>query len=1243
MRIGRKWGIGLLGIAVAGTVALVLPTQAPSDHGTSYALAAIQPDRAVQQEAIAIANRVDSALRRSTSLLSTVAEGDLAAFSRERIALNAVNSQWPITLFTASAGKGSEFTLQPPGERFLSAEDVSDIQRRGPWVAERPQVRALIAAVPSRTGQVLAAKIPFSYFADAIASLPKAEGVRHYLLDARGKALENASSPMGEDRDWCEQLIREGEGFLATSDALFAVARVPSTGWAVVVRHPLSGVNPPLALDPAFMNGPAMVATAPLGAGGIPKGLIIYPLAGVVLLFGLALVGWKQRWPGMEEGPIAMFGEHGLRRVTGPLRDRLKGRATPPPSSGHEGLVPFTAEAPTQLPAAIAGDDVEFLRSEQVRNLRELWSHTEERLSGQRSWVREEVRKLQETATTSFSELSTIVNQTEQRLEDARSAWGDVQASLLSRIDEARNGLADAQDARRSLVERIEQQDRRLGDSLEAFETRVGDDLSASDARLAEQLGAIDQRLTGEMASLGVKLKMEIAGLTSRTDERHAALDERLAREVEAIKAKLASDLSASQERGEATREDLTKQLGALDERIATETAALHKRLTQELANQQDRSAQDISALDHRVGDRIGELEARLAQDLALTDARMKEDFARLEAAIGSARAALDSLEARESADSDDARLAIDAQSERLSTLQDALVEAEERLGSELRTHATDVREVEQRIQSTAERFADEIAAVSVHAERLEEALHDFEGRVATYRDALDERIVTLQADLQDGIADGEARSREALAEQQIALERLRGDLDITVEQALPRLRTEIEEVRGDVAERVEGFIQDLEARLAALDKQLKEAAEQRLAEGLDRMESTLQELRDELNSAQEGHQADLETLMAELAVIADEALPSLRREVAPVRAFDERVRGIETRASNAESRLDGFAEQVKAIRTEAEALAARQKAGDERHAELDSRLGALDDTLAPLPERLDALEGDVAPLPGRVEALEGQISPLSNRIDALEGSVSPMSGRVEALEAGLGQLDERWTSAEERFDTLIKETDAGLRGIADDLRRDQGALDKRVQETEGRFLGKVEDLASRTGAIESLANQRFEQAQAAIGGLDAKLAVSQQAQEESRRLSGELGGIKGRLEGLALAHGRQQETLNAALSQLAKLQQEMSGQRQDPQLAGRVDDLTGFVQQLAEQSQLLAQALDANTAAAARTEGWLQEELGNLQSTQGQALAALEKENADLKASLETMRETQEALSHRMHMVVQVLSKLSK
>ncbi|MNY20543.1 hypothetical protein D3C86_1540270 [compost metagenome] len=250
---------------------------------------------------------------------------------------------------------------------------------------------------------------------------------------------------------------------------------------------------------------------------------------------------------------------------------------------------------------------------------------------------------------------------------------------------------------------------------------------------------------------------------------------------------------------------------------------------------------------------------------------------------------------------------------------------------------------------------------------------------------------------------------------------------------------------------------------------------------------------------------------------------------------------------------------------------------------------------------------------------------------------------RLDAVESELKQFDERWDSAQGRLDSLLKETDAGLRGIGEDLRREQGALDKRLQEAEGRFLGKIEDLATRTGAVETLANQRFEQAQAALGNLEAKFEKSQQAAESTQRLSGELGGLKGRLEGLALAHGRQQETLNAALAQLGKLQQEVGAQRQDPAIAGKVDDLTGLVQQLAEQSRLLAQALDANTAAASRTETWIQEELGSMQASQGQALAALEQENAVLKASLDAMRETQDALSHRMHMVVQVLSKLSK
>ncbi|HEY9898894.1 MAG TPA: hypothetical protein V6D00_06900, partial [Pantanalinema sp.] len=555
--------------------------------------------------------------------------------------------------------------------------------------------------------------------------------------------------------------------------------------------------------------------------------------------------------------------------------------------------------------------------------------------------------------------------------------------------------------------------------------------------------------------------------------------------------------------------------------------------------------------------------------------------------------------------------------------------QAEAEIGGDLRAQAKAVRDVELLVQSTAERFADEIAAASVHAGRLEEALRGFEDRVGAYRAELDERLVALAAGLRDDMAGGEARTRETLAEQQLAFERLRDDLDAAVAQALPRLRTEIEAVRGEVARRVDGFVLDLTSRLETLDSRLMEAAEQRVASGLDLLETTLLELRAELAAAQEGHQTDLETLMTELAAIADEAIPALRRDVAPVLVLDERAGALEARLEAFEPRMAAYSEQVQAMQAEAAALAVRHESSDKRHAAIEARLGSLEEGLEPLGNRLDSLA-------------EG-FKPLGNRLDSLEEGLEPLGNRLDSLEEGLRQVDERWDSAQGHLDSLIKEADAGLRGLGDELKREQGAIDKRLQETEGRFLGKIEDLAARTGAVEALANQRFEQAQRAIDGVEAKIEQSLRSQADSQRLSGELGGIKGRLEGLALAHGRQQEALNAALSQLTKLHQDVGAERQDPALVGKVDDLTGLVQQLAEQSRMLAQALDANTAAATRTETWIQEELGSLQSTQGQALAALEQENAALKASLEAMRETQDALSHRMHMVVQVLSKLSK
>lgn len=523
-------GMGIVGMALAGTLWLGLPGSTPQ-HPRNAALAAeeaLAPDRLVQKEATALASRLDGAIHKGTMLLASLNETNLSEFARQRILLDCGTQQWPVTLY----GPGEAGVMQPPGERYLGADDVADVQRRGGLVVARSEHHVTIA-VPTATGQALATRIPVSYFVEGLNGLPASTGVRRYLLDASGKPLSGSPEIDANDREWLENLNKEGEGFLATADALYAMARVPSLGWAVVVRYPIDTLIQPLALEPGVLAGPAMIAMAPLHASPLPSAALVFPLVGAVLLFGIALVGWKQRWPGLEDGPLAL-GDRALRVVMDPLFKRAEIPNAPAPDSETMAL---SAEIPNQLPSSLVSEDVEFIRAEQVRALRELWTHTEERLSGQRNWVREEVRRVHETAVTGVSELRNIVNVAEQRLEDAKTAWGDLQASLLKRLDEARASLTSERHAR-------EDGDQGLRTDLSQLNKRM----EVAQAEVASRLGHLEDdldRLQEDLEEVQGERSMGIGDERDRVDSQLEEIERVLRGEMNAV-AQATSRLEAS-------------------------------------------------------------------------------------------------------------------------------------------------------------------------------------------------------------------------------------------------------------------------------------------------------------------------------------------------------------------------------------------------------------------------------------------------------------------------------------------------------------------------------------------------------------------------------------------------------------------------------------------------------------------------------------------------------------------------
>jgi len=1226
------WGVGLLGVALAGSITLLVPgkalPQVTDPQGTQTILHE-QPDRAVQREANLLSNRIEGALRRGASLLSTLGEGDLTAFSRERMFLHAQDGQWAISLFGQPALKSSDQLVQPPGEAYLNTAELSDIQHSGPWVAERPSRRCVIVAAPGRNGQVLATQVPYRYFDEAIAHLPAPTGVRRFLLNAAGEPLDATVKLSDDEKEYCRQLLQEGDGFLATPDSLYAVSRVPLTGWAMVVRHPAGVTVPPLNLDTAQLSGPTMVSTGPLDAGPNPKGLILFPIAGAALF-----LGWR------------MKKRHDQPRLPRSTREA-------------RGMAPDHASLPSepapQLPAVIGGGDVEFLRTEQVRNLRELWNHTEERLSSQRNWVREELRRVTEQSTSSMTELAAVVNLSEQRLEDARSAWNEVQSQLLIRVEEARQSMTS---------ERMER--------------------SEGDGHLLVQLQELGERTQGEFARIEGSLA-EVRGLLSEAEGRTG----------EAIAA-LHSVIEGDREDRAETSESLT----VLAERLRP-LEALEGRLTEALV-----------LVDGRLGSLADELrteaERARSQSTAL-EARSEQAEMALEAQgerAGSLLSALDTLEQRVGSVLTEVETRIDAVRAELRDQSEGrfgewLATCEERLASS----AAQLREELRKMRESSTASALELGTlVSKAEERLEGArqtldaltdrtrpLEGLEGRVTEALASVDERLSALTEDLRQAVEQGQIRltASEARHEQTgMALE-VQGDRVSALVRSVDALERRVSTALDEVAQRLNGVSDELRQQNESRFGTWIAAFEERLASSAAQLREELRKVRESstasaielgaivsmaeerLDEARKGWE-DLQAALSERVDVAKDTADGVAQRleaefgrieasIASVRdlmaAQSTRVEGmaqvaasVETLEQRVSMALQEVDERLNEVRTELRAEFERSDRLEAAQGEVNARLEEWRDSWrSEAEQQLTTFAGDLqAEVLRLATSLDRQIEDVSQVASHLDSLVERYDHRIEHLDSGLTELGaELRTEAEHalgELDARLSDQMQALAALRSDLVSTEEAWHERLQSSAEKWAAEsreqlrglgdrldehVTESAARTESWQEAAEQKLAAAQqevqarmdeqrGEIGKLRDALAkgladlqgrVTQQGEqiEEFWTLEDQVSGLIARLESrIAAAEAKQLAAIADSEAQAATLRAETETQveglrEQVQELGDRLDS------QLESHSQTLDQRLSQADAASLDRTNTVQRQLDELSGQVGSLLHHLE------------------------------------
>ena len=472
------------------------------------------PARAAEQEARLLADRIQTTVTRMRERMRDIAS--LPAPGNDQLSLLGPGIRWNVE-------------ASPPG-----------VTEPGPTVLDDPKHDRLWVSAGKGLGAIA---IPHGWFGTAIGHLPFEPGAMRYLLDTHREPLPGSPLPDGRERELVLQLALDGRGVLESAQSHLAAARVTATGWTVVVRHPASGVWTGLKqLDGEFLAPATVVSTVPTPRRSAPRQAWSW-LGGVALLAGLAVVAGKDP-------------NHLVR-----LGGRLRQAARRPLALVRDLQVPDT------LPRALGPDELDFLRTEQVRNLREIWTHTEERLTGQRHWVRDEIKRLHDEVNEGRRHLAIELNSLASRLEDERMESVQQLAELRTRIDRMERNHRELETLASETRDWLEEQ--RSRDDVR--ESSLGD-VQHAVQQVLDEVRHVTEATRQQTDQLVLETSRSLEGTHRRTENRVDQVET----QVEAIAARVQSMVTRQQEAFDRmlTMEQRTSQrLREIEDRVARQSS----------------------------------------------------------------------------------------------------------------------------------------------------------------------------------------------------------------------------------------------------------------------------------------------------------------------------------------------------------------------------------------------------------------------------------------------------------------------------------------------------------------------------------------------------------------------------------------------------------------------------------------------------------------------------------------------
>lgn len=449
-----RWTLGQpLRIALIGALVLAMPLGARADEEASAL------DGSYKQSgrlAVGLAQQYESAFRQTLVRLGEVSRQNPVDLARSPLAFETARMQWPVVTYLIEDGKSR---VSPPGRAPLALADLQALGDQKSAILVRNGL--VLVVVPAGTDRFTSTEIPLDAFTAPLDGLAL-KGGSLVLLDAQGRSLgRNALN--SDDQELVGSLAGDTTT-LVSKASLLSLARIPTAGWTVVVRVPLTEAYRGIAVpevDERTMPYPLYIVKRGEKASlqGVGRGFLLTLGGFTFLVVGLLVIRRrlksmpKQGRKAESSAPLTPSKEGGLAMLEALLGEKQDEKRTESLAAAPE--LPLL-QSPTDGAAASVWHDtmqaqITFLHNEL------------QKIQNQQRGLAQEPRALE---TRMESELESLSAALRKRLDFESKRLNTLEAASEKRFSEIATGLSEMESGLSRLASGMEAQFAELSKSL---------------------------------------------------------------------------------------------------------------------------------------------------------------------------------------------------------------------------------------------------------------------------------------------------------------------------------------------------------------------------------------------------------------------------------------------------------------------------------------------------------------------------------------------------------------------------------------------------------------------------------------------------------------------------------------------------------------------------------------------------------------------------------------------------------